>query len=193
MRPRKEGGVWKYPHSADVLQAAGLRTIADCIALRRANIARTIRDRKVLKECREAQRRRGSPLREMWWDQELNFVKEGTVGGGGLGFVMQRRNQDDRSFGRRNTMEDHHSRLRRQMAEEMGREPEAPLLPPPGRAVPWHHRSGPLGGGLGVMPEGPTTIRGAMQRISLDISSRRQSSPNEGGSLEGRAASAAGG
>ena len=88
MKPKKEGGKWTYPHSADVLQAAGLRTIADCIALRQANIARTIRDCKILKKSREAERRRGSLLRDMWWDQELDFVKEGNAGGG-LGFVMR--------------------------------------------------------------------------------------------------------
>ena len=41
--------------------AAGLRTIADCIAKRQSNIAKTIEGRKILKECREAQRRRASP------------------------------------------------------------------------------------------------------------------------------------
>ena len=62
MRPKKVNGVWEYPHSADVLEAAGLRTIADTIAKRRSNIAKTIEGRQILKESREAERRRGSPL-----------------------------------------------------------------------------------------------------------------------------------
>ena len=53
--------MWEYPHSADVLEAAGLRTIANTIAKRRSNIAKTIEGRKILEECREAERRRGSP------------------------------------------------------------------------------------------------------------------------------------
>ena len=157
-----------YPHSANVLQAAGLRTIADCIAMRRANIAKTISDRRILKECREAQRRRGSPIRIVWWDQELDFVKEGKAGGG-LGFVM-RRSDDNQVYGRRNTMEDHHSRLRRQMAEEMGRKVAAPppLRPPHGDAVPWHHRAGPVGGGLNIISaEEAAASRRAMPRILM--------------------------
>ena len=60
-RPKRVNGVWEYPHSADVLEAAGLTTIADAIAKRRSSIAKTIEGRRVLKECREAERRRGSP------------------------------------------------------------------------------------------------------------------------------------
>ena len=73
-------------------------------------------------------------------------------------------------------MEDHHSRLRRQMAEEMGREVEAPAalpLPPPrGDEVPWHHRAGPVGGGLNVVDieaaeRRRAAIRAAMPRILM--------------------------
>ena len=42
MKPKKVNGVWEYPHSADVLETAGLRTITDTIAKRRSNIAQTI-------------------------------------------------------------------------------------------------------------------------------------------------------
>ena len=48
-----------------MLEAAGLRTIADTIAKRRSNIAKTIEALKVLKECREAKRRCGSPLHDV--------------------------------------------------------------------------------------------------------------------------------
>ena len=74
-------------------------------------------------------------------------------------------------------MEDHHSRLWRQMAEEMGREaaPLAPLPPPPhprGDEVPWHHRAGPVGGGLNVVDieaaeERRAAIRAAMPRVLM--------------------------
>ena len=95
-------------------------------------------------------------------------MREGRTGVG-LGFVM-RRDDDGQVFGRRNTMEDHHSRLRRQMAEEMGREVEAPppLPQPQGVTVPWHHRSGPIGGGLNIVPaEEAAALRRAMPRILM--------------------------
>ena len=59
MMPRMVKGEWVYPHSTDVLKAAGLCTVAKCIARRRANIAKTIEGRKILEECRGAARRRG--------------------------------------------------------------------------------------------------------------------------------------
>ena len=62
MRPKKVNGVWEYPHSADVQETAGLQTIADTIAKRQSNISKTIEGCQILKECREAKRRRGSPL-----------------------------------------------------------------------------------------------------------------------------------
>ena len=43
------------------LEVAGLRAITDTIVKRRSNIAKTIEGRQVLKECREAKRRRDSP------------------------------------------------------------------------------------------------------------------------------------
>ena len=41
----------QYPHSVDVLEAAGLQTIANTIAKRRSNITQIIEGRQVLKEC----------------------------------------------------------------------------------------------------------------------------------------------
>ena len=55
-------GVHTYPHSGDVLEAAGLRTIADTIAERRSNIAKTIEGLQILRECRETKKGRGAPL-----------------------------------------------------------------------------------------------------------------------------------
>ena len=57
--------------------------MAECIARRRANIAKTIEGRKILEECRGAARRRGTPARTYWWEQELTFEGGGQGGGGG--------------------------------------------------------------------------------------------------------------
>ena len=67
-------------------------------------------------------------------------------------------------------------RLRRAMAEEMGRRVEAPPPPPlpmlQGNEIPWHHRAGPIGGGLNVvqMEEAAARrarIQAAMPRILM--------------------------
>ena len=75
MRPTKRatarGDVWKYPKSADVLRAARLRTIGEYIAKRRQTVLCAIADRPILEECRGAERRRGSPVRLYWWEQEF--------------------------------------------------------------------------------------------------------------------------
>ena len=50
MRSRRVKGKWVYLHSVDVLKAAGLCTVAECVAKQRANIAKTIEGRKILEE-----------------------------------------------------------------------------------------------------------------------------------------------
>ena len=66
-------------------------------------------------------------------------------------------------------MEDHHSWLHRQMTEDMGLrvEPPPPLLPLPGNAVFWHHRSGPIGGGLNVVDAAERTTERAAIRAAI--------------------------
>ena len=68
-------------------------------------------------------------------------------------------------------MMDHHSRLRRQQAEELGLATELapqPLRPPPQDAVPWHHRSGPIGGGLNIISaEEHAAMRALMPRVFM--------------------------
>ena len=66
MRPREVKGEWVYPHSADVLAAAHLQPIEYYIHKRRHTIARTIEGHKILDECREAERRRGTLPRLYW-------------------------------------------------------------------------------------------------------------------------------
>ena len=61
-------------------------------------------------------------------------------------------------------------RLRRQMADEMGREvePPPPLRQPQGNVVPWHHRSGPIGGGLNIISaEEAACLWRAMPRVLM--------------------------
>ena len=73
MRPTKRGETWVYPKSVSVLRAARVKTIVEYIADRRCNILLTIADRPVLEECRRAERRRGSPPRLYWWEQEVEL------------------------------------------------------------------------------------------------------------------------
>ena len=76
MRPRKHGGTWVYPKSADVLRAARLRPLRHYIQKRRATVATTIGERPILEECRGAARLRGSPVRTTWWEQDLSLPPE---------------------------------------------------------------------------------------------------------------------
>ena len=119
MRPKKVNGVWEYSHSADVLEATGLRTIADTIAKPRSNISKTIERRQVIKECREVERRR--PLPPSPTHDVMGPGAEGD-GKGGLYFAMNTgggRGTNAR-MGTAAGLMDHHNRLRRQQAEQLG-------------------------------------------------------------------------
>ena len=78
---------WVYPHSADVLRAAGLRPLRHYIDKRRATIAKTIRDRPILGECQRVERLEGTPCRLLWWQQILDYSgeEEGEEAGHGGG------------------------------------------------------------------------------------------------------------
>ena len=71
LRPRKVAGKWVYPHSADVLAAAHLQSVSHYIQMRHHTVHNNIRDREVLKECRGAERRRGTPPRLFWTEQDM--------------------------------------------------------------------------------------------------------------------------
>ena len=73
MRPEKRGNRWVYPKSVNVRRGARVKTIAEYITDRRRNILLTIADRPILEECRKAERRRGSPPRLYWWEQEVEL------------------------------------------------------------------------------------------------------------------------
>ena len=60
-----------YPKSVDVLRAAGLQPLDYYIHKRRATVAETVSARPILQECRGARRRRGTPVRPTWWEQDL--------------------------------------------------------------------------------------------------------------------------
>ena len=73
MRPRQaRDGSWQYPHTQEVLRKAGLHSIRDYIGQRPASIARKVRGRPVFAECEGAERRRGTPPRQYWWELELD-------------------------------------------------------------------------------------------------------------------------
>ena len=73
MRPKQaRDGSWEYPRTQVVLRKAGLHTISEYIGQRRTHIAQKIAARPVLEECKGAERRRGTPRRQYWWDQDLN-------------------------------------------------------------------------------------------------------------------------
>ena len=99
MMPRMVKEKWAYPHSTDVLKAAGLCTVAECITKRRVNISKTIEGHRILEECRGATRRRGTPTRTYWWEQELTFEEGGQEGGGGDGLYNEQ--QGRQCLGRR--------------------------------------------------------------------------------------------
>ena len=79
MRPeRNANGSWSYPRSKEVLEAAGLQTIAHYMDVRRQTVANFIVNQPIWELCAGAVRRRGSPIRPFWWDQpmDLDLVKE---------------------------------------------------------------------------------------------------------------------
>jgi hypothetical protein len=75
---KKPNGSWLYPHSKDVLDAAGLHTIAHYMDVRRQTVANFIVNRLIWELCAGAVRRRGSPIRPFLWDQpmDLDLAKE---------------------------------------------------------------------------------------------------------------------
>ena len=72
-------------------------------------------------------------------------------------------------WGQRQGLENRYSRLRCQQAIEEGRA----MQPAPPPAVPWHHRAGPIGGGLGI------PIQSAQERLRLLAAMPRILMPGE--------------
>ena len=61
MLPKLISGRWKYPMTQTVLAAAVLRTIERDVRVRMDRILNWVQDRPILKMCRSAERRCGSP------------------------------------------------------------------------------------------------------------------------------------
>ena len=70
---KKPNGSWLYPRSKDVLEAAGLHTIAHYMGLRRQKRANFIVNRLIWELCVGAVRWRGSPIQSFWWDQLIDL------------------------------------------------------------------------------------------------------------------------
>jgi hypothetical protein len=72
---KKPNGSWSYPCSKDVLETAGLHTIAHYMDVRRQTVAHVIMNRPIWELCAGAVtvRRRGSPIRPFWWDQPMDL------------------------------------------------------------------------------------------------------------------------
>ena len=68
---------WVYPHTADVLVAAGLHQLRHYIDKRRNTIWKSVWGRPILEECMEAERRGGTPRRHNWWHQIMDYTGEG--------------------------------------------------------------------------------------------------------------------
>ena len=68
---------WVYPHTADVLAAAGLQPLRHYIDKRRNTIWKSVRGRPILEECMGAERRGGTPRRLNWWHQTMDYTGEG--------------------------------------------------------------------------------------------------------------------
>jgi hypothetical protein len=79
LQPEKRpNGSWSYLRLKDVLDAAGLHTIAYYMDVRRQTVANFIVNQPIWELCAGAVRRRGSPIRPFWWDQpmDLDLTKE---------------------------------------------------------------------------------------------------------------------
>ena len=72
-----------------LMAAAHLQTIAHYIQKRRHTVHNTIRSRDVLKECREAERRRGTPPRLFWSEQDMSEPTATEFGTGREGGIHQ--------------------------------------------------------------------------------------------------------
>jgi hypothetical protein len=70
---KKPNGSWSYPCLKDVLDAAGLHTIAHYMDVRRQTVANIIVNQPIWELCAGAVRRRGLPIQPFWWDQPMDL------------------------------------------------------------------------------------------------------------------------
>ena len=90
-----------YPHTADVLAAAGLHRLRHYIDKWRNTIWKSVRSRPILEECMGAERQEGIPRRLNWWHQTMDYSGEGVgkeaVSTGGLKWLSAPRPLADRN------------------------------------------------------------------------------------------------
>ena len=48
-----------------------MHTVRESVTRRRQTVLQAIADRPILEECKRAERRRGSPTRLYWWEQDF--------------------------------------------------------------------------------------------------------------------------
>jgi hypothetical protein len=73
MPVKLQEGTWTYPILAQVLEDAGLKTVAHYIAVRRQHIANNIVNKPIFTTCVEGGRRQGSSTRHFWWEQPVDL------------------------------------------------------------------------------------------------------------------------
>ncbi len=66
-------GMWMYPNLAQVLEDAGLKTVAHYIAVQRQHIANYIVNKAIFSTCVEGGRRQGSSTHHFWWEQLIDL------------------------------------------------------------------------------------------------------------------------
>ena len=76
---RRGGGKeqWIYPHTAEVLAAAGLQPLHHYTDKWRNTIWKSVRNRPILEACMGAEHREGTPRRLDWWHQTMDYYGEG--------------------------------------------------------------------------------------------------------------------
>jgi hypothetical protein len=73
-RPVKlRDGTWTYPNLVQVLEDAGLKTVARYIAVGMQLIANYIVNKPSFMTCVEGGRRRGSSTHHFWWEQPVDL------------------------------------------------------------------------------------------------------------------------
>ena len=66
-------GTWTYLSSEDMREEVGIHTIEHYIRVRRNTVTQYITTRSILELCTEVERKRGTQLRQFWWEQPMDL------------------------------------------------------------------------------------------------------------------------